>query len=148
MDMNRNAIWRNPENVPHEGIERMNRFWGDYSWKEAAYAESPQQNLFYPPDLLKQSNEAIAAAFGKRLKELAGFSFIPDPLPMRNSNNAVVYYLFLARPRPLRRKSPPTSLTNIASRQATVTIEQHEGDLPRQQQSLTEQPRGLRHHQL
>jgi three-Cys-motif partner protein len=28
MDMNRNAIWRNPDNVPPDGIERMNRFWG------------------------------------------------------------------------------------------------------------------------
>jgi three-Cys-motif partner protein len=27
MDMNRNAIWRDPEKVPKTGIERMNRFW-------------------------------------------------------------------------------------------------------------------------
>ena len=29
MDMNRNAIWHSPENAPTDGIERMNRFWGD-----------------------------------------------------------------------------------------------------------------------
>ena len=29
MDMNRNAIWRNPERVPRAGVERMTRFWGD-----------------------------------------------------------------------------------------------------------------------
>ena len=29
MDMNRNAIWRNPNAVPKDGIDRMNRFWGD-----------------------------------------------------------------------------------------------------------------------
>jgi len=40
MDMNRNAIWKNPEKVPQAGVERMNRFWGDESWKQAAYAES------------------------------------------------------------------------------------------------------------
>jgi three-Cys-motif partner protein len=28
MDMNRNAIWRGPENARKDGIERMNRFWG------------------------------------------------------------------------------------------------------------------------
>jgi hypothetical protein len=31
-----------------------------------------------------------------RLKNVAGFSYVPDPLPMKNSNNAVVYHLFLA----------------------------------------------------
>jgi three-Cys-motif partner protein len=46
MDMNRNAIWKNPDQAPQGGLDRMNRFWGDESWKETAYAESPQQNLF------------------------------------------------------------------------------------------------------
>jgi three-Cys-motif partner protein len=27
MDMNRNAIWKNPENVPADGLERMAQFW-------------------------------------------------------------------------------------------------------------------------
>lgn len=105
MDMNRNAIWHHPEKAPAEGIERLNRFWGDESWKQAAYTESPQQSLFGgAPDLLKQSNETIAAAFGKRLKEVAGFDFVADPLPMKNSNNAVVYYLFLASPKAVAQK--------------------------------------------
>jgi hypothetical protein len=38
MDMNRNAIWLNPGQAPQGGIERMTRFWGDHSWKQAAYA--------------------------------------------------------------------------------------------------------------
>jgi three-Cys-motif partner protein len=96
MDMNRNAIWKNPEAVPKDGIERMTRFWGDESWKVVAYAESPQGNLFSAPDLVKQDNDAIVAAFRDRLRTVAGFKYVPEPLPMRNSNNAVVYYLFLA----------------------------------------------------
>jgi three-Cys-motif partner protein len=40
MDMNRNAIWRNPERAPLDGVERMTRFWGDETWKQAAYADS------------------------------------------------------------------------------------------------------------
>src|SRR5690349_4327360 len=91
MDMNRNAIWHEPEKVPPEGIERMNKFWGDDSWREAAYAESPQGDLFSKPDTVKQSNEAIVAAFRKRLRDVAGFGYVPEPLPMRNSRNAVVY---------------------------------------------------------
>jgi three-Cys-motif partner protein len=101
MDMNRNAIWRSPERAAPEGIERMNRFWGDESWKQAAYAESRQASLFFGPDMVKQPNDSIVAAFRERLTKVAGFSFVPEPLPMRNSNNAVVYYLFFASPKPV-----------------------------------------------
>jgi three-Cys-motif partner protein len=104
MDMNRNAIWRNPNKAPQDGVERMNRFWGDDTWKRAAYAESPQQNLFSGPDLIKQSNDAIVAGFRERLKSVAGFAVVPEPLPMRNGNNAVVYYLFFASQKPVAQK--------------------------------------------
>ena len=40
MDMNRNAIWTNPAQVPKDGIDRMTRFWGDESWKQVARAQS------------------------------------------------------------------------------------------------------------
>jgi hypothetical protein len=36
--------------------------------------------------------------------KLAGFSVVPEPLPMKNSNNAVVYYLFFASQKPVARK--------------------------------------------
>lgn len=104
MDMNRNAIWRNPERAPQGGIERMTRFWGDDSWRLAAYADSAQYQLFSAPDRVKQDNDAIVAAFRERLKEVAGFDFVPEPLPMKNSNNAVVYYLFLASPKAVAEK--------------------------------------------
>ena len=96
MDMNRNAIWKNPDKVPQGGIDRMTKFWGDESWKKAAYTESRQGGLFGPPEIVKQDNGAIVAAFRERLKKVAGFQSVPEPLPMRNSNNAVVYYLFFA----------------------------------------------------
>jgi three-Cys-motif partner protein len=66
MDMNRNAIWRNPENVPKAGIERMNRFWGDESWRQAAYAEARQGNLF-GTEIIKQ------VRFLQNLGTLRGF---------------------------------------------------------------------------
>ncbi len=104
MDMNRNAIWRNSEKVPHEGVERMNRFWGDESWRNAAYLESKQTSLFgFRPEQVKQPNDAIVGAFMKRLQDVAGFAFVPAPLPMRNSTNAVVYYLFFACAHPVAR---------------------------------------------
>ena len=92
-DINRNAIWRNPEPVKPEQIQRMTRFWGDESWKEVAYGTT--QGLFGPM-LEKEPNEVIAGAFRQRLKESAGFDFVPKPLPMENSRGAVVYYLFFA----------------------------------------------------
>jgi len=104
MDMNRNAIWHNPDKVPPEGIERMNRFWGDESWRQSAYVQSKQQDFFSEPELEKQPNEVIVAAFRERLKKVAGFKFVPDPLPMKNSRNAVVYYLFLASPKAVAQK--------------------------------------------
>jgi len=44
----------------------------------------------------KVSNEKFAGAFRERLKKVAGFKRVPQPLAMRNSNNSVVYYLFFA----------------------------------------------------
>ena len=37
-----------------------------------------------------------AEAFRIRLREVARFRNVPTPLPMRNSRNAIVYYLFFA----------------------------------------------------
>jgi three-Cys-motif partner protein len=103
MDMNRNAIWRDPVKAPAGGIDRMTKFWGDDSWRNAAYAE-PRQRSFFGPELVKQGNEQIVAAFQERLKKVAGFGFVPKPLPMRNSRKAVVYYLFFASPKAVAQK--------------------------------------------
>jgi three-Cys-motif partner protein len=97
-----NAIWRSPDKATPNGLKRMNRFWGDESWREAAYAESDQGN-FFGRELVKQDNDAVVKAFQKRLKDVAGFEFVPDPLPMRNSNKAVVYYLFASQ-KPVAKK--------------------------------------------
>ena len=51
-------------------------------------------NLFNFPE--KEPNEVIAQAFKRRLKEEAGFDFVPEPLAMENSRGAIVYYLFFA----------------------------------------------------
>jgi three-Cys-motif partner protein len=92
MGMNRNVLWRNPDKVSAERSARMTAYWGDESWKDAAYNTS--QSLFGEPE--KESNESVARAFGQRLVKIAGFKRVPDPLPMRNSKGAIVYYLFFA----------------------------------------------------
>jgi len=92
MHMNRNVLRRNPDKALDRDSELMTRFWGDSSWKDAAY--SAAGNLFGEPE--KEDNEALAEAFRKRLKEAAGFDRVPRPIPMRNQNGATIYYLFFA----------------------------------------------------
>lgn len=102
LDMNRNALWRNPEMVGQDGIRRMTLFWGDESWRSDAYLQ--QGNLFGPPVDIKGSNRQVVDAFSKRLENVAGFRFVSEPMPMRNSNNAVVYYLLFAAQQPVAAK--------------------------------------------
>ena len=103
MDMNRNAIWREQGSAPAGGVERMNRFWGDESWRQAAYAKSAQMEFFSDPQDEKQQNSAIVAAFAERLKTVAGFAYVANR-PMVNSKNADVYYLFFASQKPVAEK--------------------------------------------
>lgn len=91
MGMNRAVLWRNPDKVSIEQLDRMSAFWGG-DWKEAAY--TTERSLFGEPE--KESNDAIAEAFRQRLHNVAGFRKVPEPLPMRNSKGATVYYLFFA----------------------------------------------------
>jgi three-Cys-motif partner protein len=92
-DMNRNVFWKTPDRVDAEDIARMNAFWGDDSWRQVVYSNTG--NLF-GYDEKAADNETIAQAFRQRLKTRAAFKHVPDPLPMRNSIGAVVYYLFFA----------------------------------------------------
>ncbi len=101
MDMNRNALWHDPEKASAEGIARMTAFWGDETWKAIAYTENPQMGLFGKLAPKKSSNDAVVTAFRKRLKDVAGFAHVLEPMPMRNSRNAVVYYLFFASQQPV-----------------------------------------------
>ena len=73
----------------------MNSFWGDETWRNMAYREKQQQDLFGPVKE-KQTNEVIAEAFGERLKTVGNFRYVSDPLPLKNSKKAVIYYLFFA----------------------------------------------------
>jgi len=93
MDMNRNVLRKNPEKVSQSQMERLEAFWGDSSWREAAY--STEGWLFGEG---KTDNAAVVEAFRKRLKMVAGFEYVPQPMPMRNSAGSVVYYLFFASP--------------------------------------------------
>jgi three-Cys-motif partner protein len=98
-DMNRNVLWQDPEakGIRTTDIRRLTAFWGDETWRQIAY--STTGNLFGFQE--KEDNDRIALAFQKRLKQIAGFKYVPLPLPMRNTKGATVYYLFFASQKPV-----------------------------------------------
>src|SRR5438128_5327186 len=91
-DMNRNVLWRHPEGVDTSDLTRMTEFWGDESWREIAY--TTKLNLFGYPE--KEENAVVAEGFRQRLLKVAGFKHVVQPLTMRNTKGAIVYYLFFA----------------------------------------------------
>jgi hypothetical protein len=95
---------------------RMTSFWGDDSWKQAAYAE--QTNLFGGVDSVKYGgNEQVVQAYRERLQKVAGFKYVPEPMPMRNSKGAIVYYLFFASQMRRGRRSLRTSSGSTGRRE-------------------------------
>ena len=57
-DINRNVLWRDPDRVDAADIARMNRFWGDDSWRQIAY--STTSNLFGWEE--KTDNDTVGVA--------------------------------------------------------------------------------------
>jgi three-Cys-motif partner protein len=101
MDANENVLWSNPARVDPRQAARLTAFWGDESWRTAAYRPSEQTNLFGEIEQRKNPNDAIVRAFRERLRGAGGFAHVIDPMPMRNSTGAVVYYLFFASQQPV-----------------------------------------------
>ena len=96
MDMNRNHLSKRFELMDDKDNERMTVFWGDDSWRDAAYVESSQASLFGATEMEKTSNDVVAERFRERLQMVAGFKCVPTPLKIKNSIGATLYYLFFA----------------------------------------------------
>ncbi len=96
MDINRNVLRRNPDKAVQAKVEQLTRLWGDESWRQVFY--STEENLFGEPE--KVPNEKIAEAFRRRLKEKAGFKYVPAPMPMKTKGNSTIYYLYFASQKP------------------------------------------------
>jgi three-Cys-motif partner protein len=94
MDINRNALRRNPDKSVKSKVDQMTRLWGDDSWLDAGYDQV--RNLFDEDMPIKVSNERFAEAFRERLEKKAGFKFVPKPMPMKTKTGSVIYYLYFA----------------------------------------------------
>jgi three-Cys-motif partner protein len=94
MDINRNALRRNPEKSNARKVAQLTMLWGDESWKDAGYDNVP--TLFEQSVPQKVPNERFAEAFRQRLQKKAGFQFVPEPMPMKNKTGSIIYYLYFA----------------------------------------------------
>ncbi len=91
--INRNVLRHDPSSVSDANRERMNRFWGDDSWRRVGYQEIP--TLFGTTEEKIESRD-LASVYRDRLRRVAGFSYVPQPMAMKNSLGNVLYYLFFA----------------------------------------------------
>jgi three-Cys-motif partner protein len=92
MHINRNILRHNRDTVSQKQYDRMMRAWGDDSWQRELF--STDDNLFGEPE--KVNNWTVAEAFRKHLHDVAGFAYVPEPVAMKNSKNAVLYFWFFA----------------------------------------------------
>ena len=99
-DINRNILRRDSSKIDTKQLNRMNKAWGDDSWRKVAY--TTEENLFGMEE--KTTNIRIASAFRERLKKVAKFSYVPEPIPMKNSKGAIIYFLYFASHKPVAAK--------------------------------------------
>jgi len=95
-DGNGGALWTRPGRVGAAERERMNRFWGDESWREIADHPVARDGAAGKVARAKSAHDAVADAFRRRLRQEAGFANVPDPLPLANAAGAIAGYLFFA----------------------------------------------------
>jgi three-Cys-motif partner protein len=95
MDANMNVLRRDPDSAEPVQVKRVNRFWGDDAWRTVAY--NTTRNLFGVEE--KTNNDDLAQAYRERLKAIAGFGYVPDPIPMRTKTGSTIYYLYFAAPK-------------------------------------------------
>ena len=87
MDINRSVLHAK---VKDSKLREMTRFWGDDSWRNAAYRT--ERGLFETQEV-KVENWELVKAFQERLRTVAGFKFAAEPMAMRNTRRSTVYYL-------------------------------------------------------
>lgn len=97
MTMNRGALHRDGE-VSVDEAAALTRFWGDETWRDAAYVR--RDGLFGSLEPEKATDIEIAMAFCERLRKVARFNGTTQPIPMHNSHGALMYYLIFALPIP------------------------------------------------
>lgn len=100
LDASRNVLLLEPSKAKAEQVARLTRFWGDESWRRIVY-ESDE--FFGLETKRRAAYSALATAFAERLREVAGFAYVPEPVVMRTKgmSGPILYYLFFASSSPV-----------------------------------------------
>lgn len=96
LDINRTVIRDHSNKIPPNYELRMNRFWGDDSWRKLIYESGGDlfdQDIEYR---IGYAHDVLPAAFCKRLRDLAGFKYTAVPLPMADDAGHILYFLIFA----------------------------------------------------
>jgi three-Cys-motif partner protein len=93
---NRNVLWSNHQRVSEQRRLLMDKVWGDRTWVNAVYDKGV--DLFGEETYSKRTNEQLMTAYCERLRRVAGFAYVPPPIPMKNTRAATIYYLVFASP--------------------------------------------------
>jgi three-Cys-motif partner protein len=72
-------------------VKKFDEFWGDHSWFDIATSGMLIRSIAKKT----VSSEGIAQEYRNRLESIAGFNYVPEPLPFVN-NGKLLYYLFFA----------------------------------------------------
>ncbi len=93
--INRNIRRGTSEAIQANDRARFTALWGDETWQEILFERSP--GLFEEVEE-QRGYEHLARAFRERLLSVAGFQYVAEPLLLKNSTNAPLYWLFFAGP--------------------------------------------------
>lgn len=100
MDINRNTLRSRLANATDANLSAFQGFRGeDDDWKDKMY----QPDLFGDLDKVG-TNRTLACLFQQRLRDVAGFAFVPDPILMKNTKGGELYFLFFASHQPVAQK--------------------------------------------
>jgi three-Cys-motif partner protein len=95
MDMNRNVLRHDKNKVSVTQLENFDQVMGDTDWQKIAFSKN--QNLFEEEiETRKSTSSAVLDYYRNRLHKVAGFKYVPRPVPIRNDQGAIVYHLFFA----------------------------------------------------
>ncbi|MCB1060122.1 MAG: three-Cys-motif partner protein TcmP [Calditrichaeota bacterium] len=118
MDVQMNVLLKDPNTIKETQAKRLTRSWGDETWRKAAYEVHDEQlNMFGGSDRVKTGSLHFAKEYGRRLKEVAGFEYVSDPVEMLNSRKGTVYYLYFMSHASVALKIMKDIVTRLRKRQ-------------------------------
>ncbi|MCJ7797845.1 MAG: three-Cys-motif partner protein TcmP, partial [Thermoleophilia bacterium] len=93
MDIHRTVGTRDPSKPTQQYVDRMTLFWGDESWREVVHSS---EGILFPEFRHKASGQQIVDAYCRRLRDMAGFCYVPKPLLITDTANHSLYYIVFA----------------------------------------------------